>query len=161
MDIALPLILFLGLPLFMLFFFKSNGGIMFLAACAGIVLLDSLDPVVVTTAGSVVPGEGEAYIRLAVVILSIVFSGLVFRGTTKGSALVLNSIVVVLLAVMLWVTLPSATGVSWLIDGIDNEYWKVINDFRTLVIAAGFALSLLAVLFGHKKSHSKHGKGKH
>lgn len=161
MELALPLLLFLGLPLFMLYFFKSNGGIMFLAACAGLVLLNSLDPVVVTAAGAVVPGEGEAYVRLAVVLLSIVFSGLVFRGTTKGSALVLNTVVVILLAVMLWVTLPSATGVSWLIDGIDNEYWKVTNDFRTLIIAAGFALSLLAVLFGHKKSHVKHGKGKH
>lgn len=159
MELALPLLLFLGLPLFMLYFFKSNGGIMFLAACAGLVLLNSLDPVVVTAAGAVVPGEGEAYVRLAVVLLSIVFSGLVFRGTTKGSALVLNTVVVVLTAVMLWVTLPSATGVSWLIDGIDNEYWKVINDFRTLVVATGFALGLLAVLFGHKKS--SHGKGKH
>jgi hypothetical protein len=65
------------------------------------------------------------------------------------------------MAVMLWVTLPSATGVSWLIDGIDNEYWKVINDFRTLVVATGFALSLLAVLFGHKKPHGKHSKSKH
>jgi hypothetical protein len=161
MDIALPLILFLGLPLFMLYAFKANGGIMFLAACAGLVLLNSLDPVVVTTAGAVVPGEGEAYVRLSVVLLSIVFSGLVFRGTTKGTALVLDTVISVLLAVMLWITLPSATGVSWLINSIDTTYWNTMNDFRTLVIAAGFALSLLAVLFGHKKHHGKHGKGKH
>jgi hypothetical protein len=135
---------------------------MFLAACAGLVLLSSLDPVVVTAAGAVVPGEGEAYVRLSVVMLSIVFSGLVFRDTTKGTALLLNTVIVVILAVMLWLTLPSVTGVSWLVDSIDNEYWKTVYDYRTLVIAAGFALSLLAVLFGHKKSgHGKHGKGKH
>lgn len=155
MDIALPIALFLGLPLFMLFFFKSNMGIMFLAACAGLVLLNSLDPVVVTTAGAVVPGEGEAYIRLAVVILSIVFAGLVFRGTTKGSALALNALISVFIATMLWVTLPASTGVTWLISSIDNPGWKTINDFRTLIVTAGFALSLLAVLFGHKKSHGK------
>jgi hypothetical protein len=161
MDIVFPIVLFLGLPLFMLFFFKANGGIMFLAACAGLVLLNSLDPVVVTAAGAVVPGEGEAYIRLAVVLLSIVFSGLVFRGTIKGSALVLNTIIVGILAVVLWITLPSATGLSWLISSISGDYWKIINDFRTLIIAAGFALSLLAVLFGHKKpQNSKHGKHK-
>lgn len=162
MDIALPIALFLGLPLFMLFFFKSNGGIMFLAACAGLVLLNSLDPVVITAAGAVVPGEGEAYVRIAVVIMSIIFSGLVFRGTTKGTALLLNTLIVVLLAVMLWLTLPSVTGVSWLVESTNHEYWKRIYDYRTLVIAAGFALSLLAVLFGHKKpAHGKHGKSKH
>lgn len=158
----MPAILFLGLPLFMLFFFKANGGIMFLAACAGLVLLNSLDPVVVTTAGAIVPGEGEAYVRLAVVMLSIVFSGLVFRGTTKGTALLLNTVVVGILAVMLWLTLPTVTGVSWLIESKNLEYWEIVYDYQTLIIAAGFALSLLAVLFGHKKPvHGKHGKGKH
>jgi hypothetical protein len=139
----------------MLYFFKSNGGILFLAACAGIVLLNSLDPVVVTTAGAVVPGDGEAYIRLAVVLLSIVFSGLVFRGTIKGSALVLNTLIVILTSLMLWVTLPESTGVSWLIDSIDSNYWKSLSDFSTLIIALGFALSLIAILFGHKKTHKK------
>jgi hypothetical protein len=159
MGIALSFLLLLGLPLFMLYFFKANAGVMFLAACAGLVLLDSLDPVVVTAAGAVVPGEGEAYVRLVVVLLSIVFSGLVFRGTVKGSGLVLGTVIVGILGTMLWVTLPSATGISWLIDGIDSEYWNIINDFRTIIIAIGFALGLLAVLFGHKKPH--HGKGKH
>lgn len=162
MELVAPIALFLGLPLFMLFFFKSNGGIMFLAACAGLVLLNSLDPVVVTTAGAIVPGEGEAYVRLAVVMLSIVFSGLVFRGTTKGTALLLNTFIIIILGVMLWLTLPSVTGVSWLVSSIDSEYWKTVFDFQTLIIALGFALGLLAVLFGHKKpSHGKHNKGKH
>lgn len=155
MELLFPAILFLGLPLFMLYFFKSNGGVLFLAACAGIVLLSSLDPVVVTAAGAIVPGEGEAYVRLAVVLLSIVFSGLVFRGTTKGTALVLNTFIVVLTALMLWVTLPESTGVSWLVDSIDSSYWKTLSDFSTLIIASGFALSLIAILFGHKKPHKK------
>jgi hypothetical protein len=139
----------------MLFVFKSNVGIMFLAACAGLVLLNSLDPVVVTAAGSVVPGEGEAFVRLAVVLLSIAFAGLVFRGTANGSAMVLNAFIAVILAVMLWLTLPAATGVSWLVDGINNEYWQDVNNFRTLIIALGFALSLIVVLLGHKKHHKK------
>jgi hypothetical protein len=162
MDILIPAILFLGIPLLMLFLFQSNSGIMFLAACAGLVLLGSLDPVVVTTAGAIVPGEGEAYVRLAVVMLSIVFAGLVFRGTTKGSSFVLNTFLAVILAVMLWLTVPEVTGVSWLTESVSNNYWNSVNDFRTLVIALGFALSLIVVLIGHKKSgRSKHSKGKH
>jgi hypothetical protein len=138
MDIALPIILFLGLPLLMLFVFNSSVGIMFFAACAGIVLLNSLDPVVVTAAGAVIPGDGEAFVRLAVVLLSIVFAGLVFRGTTNGSAVVLNAFIAVILAIMLWLTLPAATGVSFLVDGLDNTYWQDINNFRTLIIALRF-----------------------
>jgi hypothetical protein len=162
MDIIPALVLFLGLPLAMLFVFNSNGGIMFLSACAGLVLLNSLDPVVVTTAGAVVPGEGEAYVRLAVVIMSIVFAGLVFRGTTKGSALLLNCLVVVILAVVLWLTLPAVTGVSWLLEGANIDLWIRVNDYRTLIIASGFALSLVAVLLARKRSsHDKGGKGKH
>jgi len=155
MEALLPLILFLGLPLFMLFFFKSNVGIMFLAACTGLVLLGNLDVAVVTTAGAVVPGEGEAYVRLVVVLLTMMFAGLVFRGTTKGSATILNAIVAVVLAVTLWLTMPAATGVSWLVNGMDNQYWQLLNDYRALIIAAGFALSLIAVLTGHKKHHRK------
>ena len=73
-DIIASSLLLLGLPLFLLFFFKANAGVLFFAACAGIVLLESLDPTVVTTASAVLPGEGEAYIRLAVVMLSVIFS---------------------------------------------------------------------------------------
>jgi hypothetical protein len=155
MELLLPVIVLLFLPLMMLFIYKSNGGILFLAACAGIVLLNSLDPVVVTTAGAVVPGEGEAYIRLAVVMLSIVFAGLVFRRTVKGSALFLNAFIVVLTSLMLFVTLPEATGLSWLIQAIDLEVWKRINDFKTLIIVTGLSLSLVSILLGQKKEHKK------
>ena len=54
-------------PLLLLFVFKANAGILFLAACAGLVLLQTLDPTVVTTAGAVIPGDGESVIRLLVV----------------------------------------------------------------------------------------------
>lgn len=151
----LPAVLFLGVPLLMLFLFKSNSGIMFLSACAGLVLLGSLDPVVVTTAGAIVPGEGEAYIRLAVVMLSIVFAGLVFRGTTSGSSFVINTFLALILAVMLWLSVPAVIGVSWLTESSSNNYWKDVNNFRTLIIALGFALSLIVVLLGHKKPHKK------
>ena len=155
MELILTAVALLGVPLITLFFFRSNGGILFLAACAGIVLLNSLDPVVVTTAGSIVPGEGEAYIRLIVVMLSIVFSGLVFRRTIKGSSLFLSGLIVVLTSLMLWATLPGATGVSWLIDSIDTEIWARISDFSTLIIATGLSLSLVSLLIGQKKEHKK------
>lgn len=157
-DIIISCILLLGLPLFLLFFFKSNAGILFLASCAGIVLLESLDPTVVTTAGAIVPGEGEAYVRLVVVLLSIVFAAMMFRNSVKSSQLPLHVVLVVVTAAMLWLIIPSATGVSWLLSSVKEPIWQDVNEFRTLVVATGFSLGLVAVL---AKSSGHEKKGKH
>ena len=158
MDFLLPFGIILALPLGMLFAFKSNVGVMFFAACTGLVLLGSLDSTVVTTAAAFVPGEGESYVRLTVVVLSIVFAGLTFKGMTNTSSKLLNLLLAILLAVTLALLLPAATGVSWLLTMTQNEYWQDINEFRSLIIAAGFALSLVVVLTGRQKHHKR---GKH
>ncbi len=149
-------LLLLLLPLGLLFVFSTNAGVMFLAACAGLVLLGSLDPTVVTTAGSVVPGEGEAYIRLSVVMLSILLAAMMFKGSVKGSTLFLHVGVIVFLAGTLWVLLPNATGVSWLLDSSKEPIWNDLNEFKSLIIAAGFSFSLLAVLTRTKGHRSRH-----
>ena len=157
-TLAVPLLILLGLPLLILIFFKTNAGVMFLAACSGLVLLSSLDPTVVITAGAIVPGVGEAYVRLSIVMLSILFAAMMFRGTTQGSKIFLNILIVIFLSGTLWLVLPRATGVSWLIDSTKESIWKSLDDFKSLIIATGFALSLLAVLVrggkqGRKTSH--------
>ena len=148
-------LLALGLPLFLLLLFKSSAGMMFFAACAGLVLLSSLDPAVVSTAGAMVPGDGEAYVRLSVVVTAMIFAAMMFRNTIHGlTGLTLHSFVVLLLALMLLVTLPSTTGVPWLMDAARESAWKVINDFRALIVAGGFSLSMVVVLTN--KGRSKH-----
>ncbi len=143
------------LPMFLLLFFKTNGGMMFLAACAGLVLLGSLDPAVVSTAGAVVPGEGESYVRLMVVMLSVFYAALTFRHTIHDSSLVLHGFITILLAISLWLLLPSATGVSWLLENINEPLWQDLNEFRSLIIASGFSLSLLSVLTQSKRHRPK------
>ncbi len=154
--------LLVGFPIALLLIFQANSGVMFFAACAGIVLLESLDPTVVTTAGAVIPKYGESYIRLVVPLLSIVFAAMMFRGSSgKRGQLFLHILIGLLIGLMLWLLLPGATGVSWLVDNINNDIWQTIDDFRTLIIAAGFGLSLLAVLMnGRFGKHAKHS-GKH
>ena len=145
----------LGFTGSLLWFFKANVGIMFLAACSGLVLLSSIDPVVITTAGSVVPSEGEAYVRLSVVLLSVVFASMMFRNSVHGSKLVLHGLIAALLALVLLLVLPETTGVSWLVEATNEELWQDINEFRSLILASGFALSLVAVLTTQKKPHKK------
>jgi len=149
------IILFL-LPLLLLVLYKTNAGVMFLAACAGLVLLGSLDPTVVTTAGAVVPGEGEAYVRLSIVMLSMVLAAMMFKNSVQGSAMFLHIGVVIFLAGTLWVLLPSATGVTWLLDSTKEPIWQDIKDFESIVIAGGFSLSLFAVMSRRKTRRSSH-----
>ncbi len=156
MQIALPVILFFGLPTFMLLMFKANAGIMFLAACTGLVLLNNLDDVVVTTAGSVVPGEGEAYVRLIVVLLSLAFAGYIFRDSVKGAKTLLHGVIVLIIGTTLLLTMPEATGVSWLTDIVSESLWQDTNNYRALIITAGFALSLVALLTGRSKHKKRH-----
>ncbi len=129
---------------------------MFLSGCAGIVLLSTLDNAFVSTAGAVVPGnDGDSIVRLGVVILSVVFSGVFFKKASKGINLFLSIILVFLLAIMFWQQLPYLVGASWLLDTVDTQYWRQVNDYQTLVVASGLLLSLFAVMskVKHKKSH--------
>lgn len=155
-ELTLAILVFLGLPMFLLVFFKTNAGMMFLASCSGLVLLGSLDPVVVTAAGAVLPSEGESYVRLFVVALAIVFSALVFRGTIHGSKLFLHGAIVVFLAGLLCLQLPSSTGLSWMSNITSDPVWVEVNNYESLIIAAGFSLSLVGVLTAQSRKKSKH-----
>ena len=156
MELSISMLL-IALPLLLVLFLKTNAGMMFFATCSGLVLLSSVDPTVVVTAGAVVPGEGEEYVRLAVVALSVIFGAVAFRRTVGGLELLLHGCIAILLGVMLWLLLPDAVGVSWLTQGVTNDLWRQLFNYRTLIIAAIFALSVIALLFGkpinsHKKS---------
>ncbi|MCA9346919.1 hypothetical protein KC960_05515 [Candidatus Saccharibacteria bacterium] len=156
-SLILPVLVLMGFPIFLLFFFRTNLGVVFLSACGGLVLLNTLDPTVVTTAGAIIPSEGEAYVRLLVVLLSMIFAAMMFRGATKHSHLLLHFMISLLLGVMLLTIIPSSTGISWIMEITKNKIWQNVSDFETLIIAAGMSLSFLAILFGQRK----HDVGKH
>jgi hypothetical protein len=152
--------LILGAMLFLLFFFRANGGILFFAACTAVVLLQSLDPAVVSTAAAIVPKEGEAYVKLLVLLLSLVFAALMFKGSVKSSHLALHGVVVVVGSALLLLVLPELTALSWLLEVRSNMLWQTAKEYETLIVTLGFSLSLLALLMGksgggHGSKHSK------
>ena len=157
MATAIAALIFLGIPMSLLVFLKANGGIMFFAGCAAIVLLNSLDTTFVAAAGSVVPGEGEATVRILVVMATILFAALSFRGSVRGVRFISNGLVVILLAALLWIELPPVVGASWLVDTMQERAWQITQDFQTVITAAGLGMSLLVVM---TKDH-KHRKSKH
>lgn len=156
MELIISALLFIGLPFSMLVMLRSNIGMMFLSACSGIVLLSTLDVAVVSAAGSILPGEGEAYVRLAVVIVSAALTGLFFKASHGFWSGLLNGFIAVMLGLTLWLILPNATGLSWLIESQDSSLWQNFADFQTVIIALGFGLSLVSVLqLSNAKKHKK------
>jgi hypothetical protein len=155
MELVLSLTVIPLVILITILVFKTNASIMFLAGCTGLVLLSSLDPVVLSAAGSVLPSEGEGYVRLAVVLLSTVFAGVLNKQSVHGIKLFAHACVGLLLVVLLLLVLPETTGLSWLQTLANQALWQDVKEFQALVVAVGFSLSLVLL---KQKAHHPHKK---
>jgi hypothetical protein len=140
--------------------FKSNAAILFLSVCAGLVLLGSLEPSIISTAGSIVPFEGENIFRLLVVILPAIFAAITFRGVVKNSLLPLHILLSLSSGFVLWVTLPEIITFTFFSDLRSFEPWNDASEFVTLSVALSLLLSL-ALLSLTKAGGSHHGKKHH
>ena len=157
MELMLAVAVFFGLPLLLVLIYRTNAGVMFLAACAGLVLLGSMDPAVVSAAGSVLSDSSEGYIRLGIVMVPIIFSALLFKHSTRTAQLPLQIIICLFIAMMLLLILPKQTGLPWLLSTAEHPVWQDIEEFLTILVAFGIALSLLAVMLrGHTSKKGRH-----
>lgn len=140
--------------------FKSNAAVLFLSVCAGLVLLGSLEPSVISTAGSIVPFEGENIFRLLVVVFPAIFAAVTFRGVVKSSMLPLHIILSLLGGFLLWVTLPETITFTFFSELRNFEPWKDASEFATLSVALSLLLSL-TLLSLTKAGGAHHGKKHH
>lgn len=138
---------------------RANAGAMFLAGCGGIVLLSTLDPVLVTTAGALFPSQGEAMVRIMVVLASIVIAAILFKDSIFGTKMVANVLIAFLLGLLLVLQLPALTGLTQLVNLIRLDWWRDLELYESAVVVAGLGVSLVMVLVkkhAPKKSHKKH-----
>lgn len=146
-------------PLVVAQLFRSNAGAMLLAGCGAFVLLGTLDPVLITTAGAVIPTEGEAIVRLLVIATTIGIATSIFSHTIHGSRVVINGIIALLLGFILLLQLPILTGLGPLVDLVREDWWKQLELYDSGIVLLGLGLSLLMVLTKgekHKKPKKKH-----
>jgi hypothetical protein len=155
-----PSMVLIAFPVFLLYAFRAHAGVLFFAACAGLVTVGTLDVAVVAAAGSAVPREGEAYVRLTVIMFTMIFGALWSNHYSGKSGKFLHLVIALLVGVMLWLLAPPSSGVSWLVDGVTNRSWEIVNSFRTLIIAVAFSLSLLTIP-KKKPAHSKKKSSEH
>lgn len=139
---------------------RANAGAMFLSACGGIVLLSTLDPVLVTTAGAVFPTEGESIVRLLVIVATIVIAALLFKNSIDGwHKTLLNSSIALLLGLLLLLQLPILTGMGALLSLLRESWWQDIALYDSAIVVVGLGLGLTSVIVKHHSRHkSKHKK---
>ncbi len=146
-DVIVSLLISAAVPVVSLAVFRANAAVSFFAACTGIVLLSGLDPAVVSTSAVFLPGEGEAYVRIAVMMLTMLLAALLYRHTVHDALRwVLHGTITLCTVAMLWVVLPSKTGVGALLNVIDEPLWITVSNYETLIVAVGFSISVLIVL---------------
>lgn len=146
-------------PVALALFLRANAGAMFLAGCGGIVLLSTLDPVLVTTAGAVFPTEGESIVRILVILATVVIAALLFKNSVNGYKVLLNTGISFLLGLLFMLQLPGLTGLSPLITLTQESWWQDIQLYESAIVVAGLGLSLTTVLVKKNQNHkSKHHK---
>lgn len=134
----------------------------FFASCAGVVLLKTLEPnSFATTAGSIIPFEGENIFRLLVVVLPVLFAAVVFRGVVHGLSTIFHVLLGLLSAVSLWLILPLSISLSWFRQLQKIEIWKDATEFTTLVVAISLIAGLALLSISKAAGASHHGKKHH
>ncbi len=143
------------LPLLLALLQRANAGAMFLATCSAMVLLGTLDPSLVGSAGSAFPSEGEAIVRTLVIVVALLYATIMFRRSVHGLKMFLNIVCSILLGAMLASELPRLTGLSLFIPFVGETWWQQLNSYNSIIVLSGLALSLYLIYHRPTKKEKK------
>ncbi len=163
MLFTVVLIAIILLPAIVLTLLKTNAVVTFLSLCAGYVLLTFIAGDAILAASLIFPRAGPVVIsavQISLLILPVILSALVLRGSVVGPKLVANTIPALALglvaALLIVPLLPSGVGS----DITKTSVWMWLDRGKSFVAGTGVLFSLMTLWFGHKRSQG-HGKAKH
>lgn len=163
MLFTVVLITIIVLPAIILTLLKTNAVVTFLSLCAGYVLLTFIANDAILVASLVFPRAGPVVlsaVQIGVLMLPVILSALVLRGSVVGSKLVVNIIPALALglvaALLVVPLLPNGVGSNI----TKTSVWAGLDKGKSLIAGVGILLSLITLWTGHKRSH-RHAKGKH
>jgi hypothetical protein len=154
--------LIVGAPIVAALLLRSNAAVVFLAACAGVVLQDFLGPDAHMILEAALPRSGPLYgqiLDFGLVLLPLLVTLIMLRKKSKGFKLVLGLVPIVCTGLLMAVVVIDF--VSPISRGriTDTIIWKNISEFRGPIVGLG-VVSSLALLKPSKKSESSHKKHK-
>lgn len=158
------LIAVIAIITFSLVLLRTNSGVVFLAVCAGSVLLNAFGKdtnLLANSFGSTVSVSTNA-LQAAFVLMPGVVSALLLRKRVPKSRILLAVIPAFCTAVVgLTLVYPFLSG-SFQNTLVDSKGWSLIAQFYELVVIVGIVSSLTIITFTIPKHHQdKHKKVKH
>ncbi len=153
--------LLIGLPLLLTFAFRVNGGVIFLALCAGSVLsqfvADDTTQLVNSFFARTNHDITTSAVQITLLLLPAILTLLFMRNSMSGTKILMNIIPAaatgLLTALLVVPLLPPGTryGVT------GSDIWSTLQQFQSVIIGAGAFVSLV-MLWSSKPKHDKHKK---
>ncbi|CAN5444663.1 hypothetical protein BH10PAT3_BH10PAT3_1550 [soil metagenome] len=159
------LIVLIALVVALQLFFRTNTAVVFLAVCAGSVLLSAAGKdtdLLARSVGSSVKVSSNA-VQAIVVLLPGLISGVLLRKRIPKSKMLLAIVPAVCAAVVgLTLVYPFLTS-SFQATLTASRGWSLIAQYYEFIVVAGIVASLLTIALTIPKEHKdgKHKKGKH
>jgi hypothetical protein len=147
----------IGVPVLIIFLLRTDAAVAFLSLCAGSLLVRYVGNEA-TLVGSAVSNNAtisNQYAQLALLLLPVILSTLLLRGTMKGSKTIFNiipALAVGLVGMLLTVPLLPYGGQNAVMN---TEGWRLLSNNQEIVITASCLLSLAVLWFSHFKSRNK------
>lgn len=161
MDGLILISAIVAIPTLLLFMFRSNAAIVFLALCTGSVMAKY----VVTSNTAVLKPIASLnlttlnYLQIGLILLPAVITALLLRERIRGAKVFINllpSIACGLTVALLIVPLLPYGPKSQIIP---EKSWQLLQQYQALVFAAGAVVSFLLLWAGRpNKKHGKHHK---
>jgi len=157
------LALLIGLPIILLFLFRSNAAIVFLALCAGSILLkyvgndaSLLFNSFFSHSSSVVDQVTDIVLLTLPAILTAVF----LRHSVSGAKAFLNLLPAVATGGLLALSLVPLLSPITSSNVMATQAWSYLQQFQSLIVGAGAFTSLLLLWATSRKKHDKDKKHK-
>lgn len=153
----------IGLPVLAILLLRTHGAIVFLSLCAGSLLVHYVgnDAALVGSAISNNASISNQYAQMALLLIPVILSAIILRGSMKGGKMIFNiipAVAVGLVSVLLVVPLLPY-GAQNAVTG--TRGWDLLSHSQEVVVTASVLASLIVLWFSpysshHSKKHHKH-----
>ena len=158
MSGMIVLIFLISAPAVLTLVLSSNGAMVFLALCEGLIVNDTLGKDAISALRAVFPRANsvqESTLHLIILLLPAVLTAIFLRRQMKGPRMLFNIAPAVLTgATVALLSVPLLPGgVQY--DIQQTGLWSAMEQFEGVIIGTGALISLLLIWTAHSKKHGR------
>lgn len=149
------LAVFVGIPLVLVAFLRTNGAMLFFSVAVSVLLQQFLDADAAQVVNGLLPKIGIDYMSLIVFLLPLVFVAVLYSGSVKKSLIVLHLLLAVLAGLSALLVADRFLPSAWVVSYNGSNVAKIIRDYQTIIIATGLLLGIFIMHPGRNRDHHK------